>query len=101
MEGFTQDSQLLGLAVTTDNQPLPSIVYQLYISSVVVLWQGFLGGAGQAQPQPVFLLRHPAWAIKQSEMATTYATLGDSQVKPSCDSNLAAARAHWSQLLVV
>ena len=34
---------------------------------------------------------HPARAIKPSEMAATCAGLGDSQVKPSCESRLVAA----------
>ena len=43
--------------------------------------------------------------IKQSEMAAICAGLGGSQVKPSCESKLAAASAgpgaHWSYLLLV
>ena len=36
-EGFTQASQLQGLAVTTYHQPLPSVQDQLCRSKVVVL----------------------------------------------------------------
>ena len=36
---------------------------------------------------------HPAWSIKQSEMAATCAGLGDSQVKPTCESRLTTASA--------
>ena len=54
----------------------------------------FLCGAGQGQPPPVFCLGHSAWAVKQSEMAANCAGLGDSQAKPNCDSNLAAAKTH-------
>ena len=70
---------------------------QAPVWSVAVHWVhwpfSFPGGAGQGQPTPVLCPGHPAGAIKQSEMATTCAGLGDSQVKPSCDSNLGAARA--------
>ena len=66
--------------------------------SVGVHWVGwpcgFPGGAGQGQPPPVFRPGHPARATKQSGMAATGAGLGDSPVKPRCDSKLAAARAH-------
>ena len=73
--------------------------------SVAVHWVcwpwGFPGGAGQGQPLPVSCLRHPSWAIKQCEMATTCPGLGDSQGKLSCESRLAATSAwpgaHWSQ----
>ena len=53
----------------------------------------FLGGAGHSQAPPVFCLGPPCLAIEQSEMAATCARLGDSQVKPSCESRLAAASA--------
>ena len=64
-EGFTQASQLQGLAVTTNHQPLPSVEDQLCSGRVVVLQRGlavylvrwpwgFPGGAGQGQPPPVF-----------------------------------------------
>ena len=67
-----------------------------------VCWSwGFPGGGGQFQPPPEFCLGHPAWALKLSEMAATCAGFGDSQLKSSCDYNLAAPRAHWSQLLLV
>ena len=50
-----------------------------------VCWPwGFLGGAGQVQPLPMFFLGHPEGAIKQSEMAATCAGLGDFHPKPSC-----------------
>ena len=47
----------------------------------------------KSAPTCVFVQVHLAWAIKQSEMAVTCAGLGDSQVKPSCESRLAAASA--------
>ena len=40
-----------------------------------------------------FTQGHSACVIKQSEMVTTCAGLGDSQAKPSCESRLAAASA--------
>ena len=40
-----------------------------------------------------FAQGHPAWIRKQSEMAATYAGLGDFHVKPSCESRLAAGTA--------
>ena len=66
--------------------------WSVAIHSVCWLW-GFPGGADQCQPPPEFAQGHPTGAIKQSEMAATCAGLGDSQVKPSCESRLAAARA--------
>ena len=39
-EGFTQASQLQGLAVTTDHQSLPSVEDQLFGVRVVVLQHG-------------------------------------------------------------
>ena len=50
----------------------------------------------KVSPHLCFAWGHPALAIKQSEKAATCAELGDSQVKPSCDSNLAAASASAS-----
>ena len=43
-------------------------------------------------------LGHPALGIKQSEMIATSAGLGDSQVKPSYESRLAAASARPGSL---
>ena len=57
-----------------------------------VLWPwSFPGTAGQGQAPPMFSLG--LLCLKQSELAATCAGLGESQAKPSCDSNLAAASA--------
>ena len=65
--------------------------------SVAVHWVhwpwGFPGSAGQGQPPPVFCLGPPCLSLKQSEVAATFAGLGDSQEKPICESRLAAASA--------
>ena len=64
-EGFTQASQLQGLAVTTNHQPLPSVEDQLCSGRVVVLQRGlavylvrwpwgFLGGAATVSPYLCF-----------------------------------------------
>ena len=58
-----------------------------------VLALGFPGGAGQDQHRPVFFLGPPCLNLKHSEMAATCARLGDSQVKPSCESRLTDASA--------
>ena len=55
-----------------------------------MLWS-FLGGAGQGQSPLCFAQGYPAWAIKQSEIVATCAGFRDSQVKPTCESRLAAA----------
>ena len=55
---------------------------------------GFPGGAGQGKSLPVVFPGPHCWAIKQSEVAATCAGLGDSQMRPSCECDLAAARAH-------
>ena len=47
----------------------------------------------KVSPNLCFPQGHPAWAIKQSVMADVCAGLGDSRVKPSCESRLAAASA--------
>ena len=46
----------------------------------------------KVSPHLCFAWDYPVCAIKQSEMAATCDGLGDSQVKPSCESRLAAAR---------
>ena len=59
----------------------------------------------KVSPHLCWAQSHPVWAVEQSEMAATGAGLGDSQVKPSCESRLAAAsprpRDHWCQLSFV
>ena len=47
----------------------------------------------EVRPHLSFAQGHPAWAVKQSEMAATCARLRDSQEKPSCESRLVAASA--------
>ena len=44
-------------------------------------------------PHLCFAWDHPVWAVKQSEMTAVCVGLGDSLVKPSCESRLAAASA--------
>ena len=103
-EGFTQASQLKGLAVTTDHQPPPSMEDQLCRGRVGVLLCGQCCPLGVAGPGISWVVqakvtshlcsaqRHPSWAIEQSEMAVTCAGLGDySQVKPSCKARLDAS----------
>ena len=116
-EGFTQASQLQELVVTTYHKLPPSVEdqlwgavwwnpYMVYSCPLGVLALGFPGWCKpRSAPTCVFPPGHPAWAIKQFEMAATCAGLGDSQVKPSCESRLAAASAgpgsHSGQLLLV
>ena len=47
----------------------------------------------KVSPHLCFVQGLPALAVKHSEMAATCTGLGDSQVKPSCESRLAAASA--------
>ena len=64
--------------------------------SVAVCWVcwpwSFLGGAGQGQLPPVFFPGPPC-LIYRAEMSATCAGLGDSQVKSSYESRLAAISA--------
>ena len=53
----------------------------------------FPGGTDRGQPPLCFAQDQPASTVNQSEMAATCAGLGDSQVKPSCESRLVAASA--------
>ena len=79
-------------------------MWLIIVHRVRRVW-GLLGGAAQLSPLLCSAWGHPAWAIKQSEMAATCPGLGDSQAKPSCESRLAAASArpgaHWAHLLLV
>ena len=70
MGGIYPGLSLQGLALTTDHQPLLSggsavqgqgggtLTWSVAVHRVSWPW-GFLGGAGQGQPQPVFLLEPP------------------------------------------
>ena len=74
-EGFTQASQLQGLVVTTDHQPLLSggsavqgqgggaLTWSVAVHWVLWPW-GFLGGAGQDQSPPLFFPRPPCLSYK-------------------------------------
>ena len=67
-----------------------SLMWSVAVHWVCWPW-GFQGGAGQGQPPPVFFPGPPSLSYKASERAAICAGLGDSQVKPSCESKLAAA----------
>ena len=60
--------------------------------SLAVHWS-FQGDAGQGQPPPMFVPGYSDLSIKQSEVVATCAGLGDSQVKPNCESRLGAISA--------
>ena len=99
MGGFTQASQLQGLAVTTDHPPVPFMEDQLcrtewWCSDVIyscplgVLALGFARWCRlRSAPNCVLPQDHHARIIKQSE-SSTWAGLGDFLVKPNCESRL-------------
>ena len=64
-------------------------VWSVAIHWVQRLWAA-PGGIGQGQPPPMFVPGYSDLSIKQSEVVATCAGLGDSQVKPSCESRLTA-----------
>ena len=65
-----------------------ALMQSIAVSSVCWSW-AFPGGVGQGQPQPVFFPEPPCWSYKQPEMTVSCAELGESRVKPSCESSLA------------
>ena len=54
-----------------------TLMWSVAVHCVRRLW-GFPGGSGQGILYLCFAWGHPSWAMKQSEMAATYAGLGDS-----------------------
>ena len=91
--------------MTTDHQPLPPTEHHMFRDRMVVLQCGLYLFTGCTGSGVFWVVQakisshvcsswvHPAWAIKQSEMASTCVGLGDSQVKPSYESRLAAPSA--------
>ena len=81
-----------------------ALTWSVVVHWVCRLWD-FPSGSGQGQPHLCSAWDHPAGDIEQSEMSATFAGIGHSQVKPNCESTLAAASdgpgAHWDQLLLV